>query len=119
MEETMKIIKVKQAEKFALEFSDGKRIEMCFNMKALQYLAEEINGKKILTKSHEFFAAIIYSGCKACNENFTIAEADALYATLEQSTPEALEAVIIEYYEASGVDEKEIKKNAILNILRN
>lgn len=114
----MKKYKVKKAEPIALEFEDGKTIELCFNMKALMFLGEELSDKKISLKGPEFFSAIIYSGIKACNEDYSKEEADALYVTLSESYPEALNGILDEYCEASGVDTEELKKNAIMGMIQ-
>ena len=114
----MKVFKVKPAEKFALEFLGGEKIEMCFNMKALSILGEQINNRKITFSGPEFFAAIIYSGAKACNENFTEEEANALYIRLEESMPDALNGIIEEYCHAAGVDIDEVKKKAVLGMMQ-
>lgn len=110
----MKTFKVKPAEEFALEFIGGERINLCFNMKALSILGEQINNKKILISGPEFFAAIIYSGAKACNPDFTEEEANALYIQLENSMPSALNGIIEEYCSAAGVNIDEVKKKAIM-----
>lgn len=109
----MKKFKVIPAEPFGLEFADGKIIEMIFNMKALAYLGEIINDKKNIFNSHLFYSSIIYAGCKAMNENFTEEEANALYVQLSESQPEAMNGIIEEYCLASGVNQEDIKKNAI------
>lgn len=114
----MKIFKVKPAEKFALEFEQGEKIIMCFNTKALSFLAEQINEKKILLAGPEFMAAIIYAGAKACDEEFTIEKANALYVKLEESSAEALNGILQMYYESSGIDGNEVKKNLIRTLLK-
>ena len=113
----MKVFKVKPAEKFALEFIGGEKIEMCFNMKALSYLGEQINNKKIVFSGPEFFSAIIYSGAKACNPDFTEEEANALYIRLEEGRPSALNGIIEEYCAAAGVDIKKKKKKVVMGML--
>ena len=114
----MKTFKVKPAEKFALEFTGGEKIEMCFNMKALSILGEQINNKKITFSGPEFFAAIIYSGAKACNPDFTEEEANALYIRLEESMPDALNGIVEEYCHAAGIDPEEIKKKAVMSLMQ-
>ena len=113
----MKIFKVKPAETFALEFSGGEQIPICFNMKAMSYLGEQINNKKIVFSGPEFFAAIIYAGAKACNPDFTEEEANALYVRLEDSMPSALNGIIEEYCAAAGIDPEEIKKKTVMSML--
>ena len=113
----MKTFKVKPAERFAIEFVGGEKIEICFNMKALSILGEQINNKKITMSGPEFFAAIIYSGAKACNPDFTEEEANALYVRLEESMPSALNGIIDEYCLAAGVDIEQVKKKAIMGML--
>ena len=56
-----KVFKVKPAEVFALEFTDGKKIEMTFNTRSMSILAEQINNNKISLTGPEFFSAIISS----------------------------------------------------------
>lgn len=113
----MKKFKVMPAEVFGLEFADGKVIEMTFNMKALAYLGELINNKKDVFNSHLFYSSIIYAGCKAINENFTEEEANALYIQLSESHPEAMNGILEEYCIASGVNQEDIKKNVIMNLM--
>lgn len=113
----MKTFKVKPAETFALEFSKGEKILICFNMRALSILGEQINNKKITFSGPEFFAAIIYAGAKACNPDFTEEEANALYVRLEDSMPSALNGIIEEYCLAAGVDIDEVKKKAVMAML--
>lgn len=109
----MKRFKVRPAEVFALEFEDGKEIQMSFNMKALSILGELINNKKVQLNSPQFISAIIYSGCKSMNEDFTEEEANALYVQLQDSQPEAMEAILNEYFDASGIDKEELKKKLL------
>lgn len=113
----MKTFKVKPAEKFALEFTDKKKIYMCFNTRALSYLGEEINNRKIKLAGPDFISAILYAGAKVCNPDFTVEEANALYVQLEESSPEALNGIINEYCIASGVDTEALKKNLILKMV--
>jgi len=113
----MKVFKVKPAEEFALEFASGEKIKLCFNMKALSVLGEQINNKKITFSGPEFFAAIIYAGAKACDPEFTEEEANALYVRLEESMPSALNGIIEEYCSAAGVNIEEVKKKAVMAML--
>jgi len=115
----MKTFKVKPAEVFALQFKDGKKVKMSFNTKSMSILAEQINNKKISLAGPDFFSAIIYSGAKSCNPDFTIEEADAIYVTLEESCPDALNGIVDEYCNATGVNTEELKKNAILKMIMN
>lgn len=114
----MKTFKVKPAEIFALQFSDGKKIKMTFNTKSMSILAEQINNHKISLTGPEFFSAIIYSGAKAINPDFTEEEANALYVQLEESCPDALNGIIEEYCQSSGVRTDTLKKNVIMQIMR-
>lgn len=113
----MKTFKVKPAETFALEFADGKKIEMTFNTRAMSILAEQINNHKISLTSPEFFSAIIYSGAKSHNPDFTEEEANALYVTLEDSYPDALNGIVDEYCKSIGIKSETLKKNAIMKML--
>ena len=94
----MKTFKVKPAEVFALQFTDGKKI-------------------KISLAGPDFFSSIIYAGAKSINPDFTEEEANALYVQLEDSCPDALNGIIEEYCNASGVDGETLKKNAVMKIL--
>lgn len=109
----MKTFKVKPAERFALEFEDGKTIEMVFNAKALSIMGELINNKKVDINGPTFYSAIIYAGAKACDEDFSEDEADALYIQLNEAQPEALNGILTEYCHASGLNDEDLKKNAI------
>lgn len=113
----MRTFKVKPAETIALEFTDNKTIEMKFNTKAMSFLAEQINNNKITLTGPSFISAIIYAGAKACNPDFTEDEANALYITLEDSDPEALNGILEEYCKANNVDSEYLKKNAILKLI--
>lgn len=113
----MRIFKVKPAEVFALQFKDGKKIKMTFNTKSMSILAEQINKNKISLAGPDFFSAIIYSGAKSANPDFTEEEANALYVQLEESCPDALNGIIEEYCEASGISTDTLKKNAVMNVL--
>ena len=113
----MKTFKVKPAEVFALQFTDGKKIKMSFNTRAMSILAEQINNRKISLAGPDFFASIIYAGAKSANPDFTEEEANALYVQLEDSCPDALNGIIEEYCNASGVDGETLKKNAVMKIL--
>lgn len=114
----MKTFKVKPAEVFALQFSDGKKIQMSFNTRSMSILAEMINNKKISLAGPEFLAAIVYAGAKAVNPDFTEEEANAVFIQLEESFPDALNGIIEEYCQASNIDMKEIKKNVVMNVLK-
>lgn len=114
----MKTFKVKPAEVFKLQFTDGKDIKMTFNTRSMSILAEQINNNKITLTGPDFFAAIIYAGAKSCNPDFTEEEANALYVQLEESCPDALNGIIEEYCSASGVDTDTLKKNAILKLIQ-
>lgn len=113
----MKKIKVKKAEPIELEFSDKKKICLVFSMNALLVLGEEINERKIKLNGPEFISAIIYSGAKAYNPDFTREEGDALYITLSESYPDALNAIVDEYCDAAGIDVDSVKKNLILKMM--
>lgn len=113
----MKKFKVKEAEPIALVFGDGREIQLCFSMKALMYMGEEINERKIKLTGPDFFSAIIYSGAKACNPDFTREEANALFVRLSESYPDALTGIIDEYCEASGIDTSNLKKNLIFKMV--
>lgn len=110
----MKKYKVKPAEVFALEFTDKSTIEMCFNMKALTYLGEMIGKNKDAIAGPLFYSAIIYAGCKAMNPDFTENEANALYVTLSESNPDAMNAIFEEYCKASNIDQEKLKKKAVM-----
>lgn len=114
----MKTFKVKPAEVFALEFSDGKEIKMSFNTRSMSILAEQINEHKILLTGPEFFSAIIYAGAKTINPDFTEEEANALYVQLEESQPDALNGIVEEYCSAISVDTNSLKKNMMLNLIQ-
>lgn len=113
----MKTFKVRPAESFALEFNDGKTIEMRFNTNSMSILAEQINNKKIELTGPSFISAIIYAGAKSCNPDFTEEEANALYVTLNDSMPDALNGILDEYCKSVSVDAEELKKNAILKMV--
>lgn len=112
----MKVFKVKPAEVFALEFTDGKKIEMTFNTRSMSILAEQINNNKISLTGPEFFSAIIFCAAKSCNPDFTEEEANALYVQLEESFPDALNGIIEEYCKAVNIDIEDIKKNLLTSI---
>lgn len=84
---------------------------MVFNTKSMSILAEQINNHKISLTGPEFFSAIIYAGAKSCNPDFTEEEANALYIQLEESCPNALNGIVEEYCDASGVDSDALKKS--------
>jgi len=113
----MKTFKVKPAEVFALQFKDNTKIKMTFNTKSMSILAEQINNHKISLTSPDFFAAIIYAGAKAINPDFTEEEANALYVQLEESCPDALNGIIEEYCNATGVNTETLKKNVIMKMM--
>jgi len=113
----MKTFKVKPAEAFELEFSDGKKIEMVFNTRSMSILAEQINNRKITLTSPDFIASIIYAGAKACNPDFTEEEGDALYVQLEESCPDALNGIIEEYCTSTGINTDTLKKNMIMKLM--
>lgn len=113
----MKTFKVKPAEVFALQFTDGKKIKMTFNTRSMSILAEQINNHKITLTGPKFFAAIIYSGAKAINPDFTEEEANALYVQLEESCPDALNGIVEEYCKASGVNTETLKKNVMMSLM--
>lgn len=114
----MKRYKVTPVETIELEFEDGHIIAMRFSMKAMAYLGEMLKTRKIAMVGPEFYSALIYAGCKAVDEDFTIDEADALYVTLNDSQPEALNGIFSAYCESVGIDEDEIKKKAMKAILQ-
>lgn len=114
----MKRFKVRPAEIFALEFEDGTEIQMSFNMRALSILGELINNKRTELTGPTFYASLIYAGCKSMNEDFTEEEANALYIQLNDSQPDAMNAIFDEYCDAAGVDQEALKKNMIQNLLR-
>ena len=114
----MKTFKVKPAEVFALQFTDGKKIEMTYNTRSMSILAEQINNRKITLTGPEFFSAIIYAGAKSCNPDFTEEEANALYVQLEDSCPDALNGIIEEYCKSTGVNTDTLKKNTIANLMK-
>ena len=109
----MKTYKVTPAEVISLEFEDGHSIALKFNTRAMAYLGEIMEGKKITPEDPAYFyAAIIYGGAKVCDSNFTFEEAEALYVQLQDMQPSALQAVLNEYFESAGVDLNNfVKKN--------
>ena len=68
----MKTFKVKPAEVFALQFTDGKKIKMSFNTRAMSILAEQINNRKISLAGPDFFSSIIYAGAKSIKRNLVL-----------------------------------------------
>ena len=114
----MKTFKCKLAEPFALEFADGKIIKMVFNTKSMSILGEQINNHKIALTGPEFFASIIYAGAKAINPDFTEEEANALYVRLEECQPDALNGIVEEYCSSAGVSIDKLKKNTIIQMLK-
>lgn len=114
----MKRYKVKPVEKIELEFEDGHVIPMMFNMKSMGFLGEAIREKKTRIVGPEFYALIIYAGCRACDDDFTFDQAEALYVTLEEAYPEVINGILSAYCEAVGVDEEDLKKKAITQLLK-
>lgn len=109
----MKTYKVKPAEVIGLEFEDGKTIALKYNTRAMAYLGEIMEGKKITPDDLAYFyAAVIYAGAKVCDPDFTFKEAENLYVTLQEMQPGALEGILEEYYSSAGVDINDfVKKN--------
>jgi len=115
----MKTYKVKPAEVIGLEFEDGKTIALKFNTRAMSYLGEIMEGKKITPADLAYFyAAVIYAGAKVCDPDFTFEEAENLYVQLQEMQPGALEGILQEYYSSAGIDINDFVKKNLTRIYR-
>lgn len=102
----MKKITVKEAPEIEIQFKDFSYIAT-FNVRAAQYTQEALEEHEGTPSAAQNAAYILYSGIRVNHPEFTIEEANALVMQMHTQDVSAITEI---YYDAMGIDIKEIQE---------